>query len=332
MKCPVLKYLALLVFSAWQATNPAYSCDITPPPGSDLGVYVNSLHDGQKMCLGAANYYANQILVLANNVTISGSGIGETVVLGSGSRAFSIRGEGVTMHGFSLVGHNGLQKDRTYGILAYRTDDISIWSVSIDYFKISIGVVESTNVRLQNIWASNNGDPDNESAGGTSGSDPHLWITGSENILVRWGNWEGQADGFKPGGDGELAAYNSNNVRVLDTFVMHSGASGIYFVNCDSCEVSRTRVHAADGWGLDIVAGSENFRAEDNHISASRFGSVIFHEDLNGSGRFAYNLLTSGNNSSGHTTCSGINVRGEPENLELVGNTNTDGPITCVRQ
>lgn len=312
-------------------TSLAFSCDISPPPGSSIEGYVSQLEDGQRICLGTGNYFIDHGVITANDVRISGNGMGQTFVFGSGSRSFSIRGSGVVLNSFSLVGQGGLQKDRTFGILAYQASNVSIWSVSIDYFKISIGVVETIEARIQNVWAANNGDPDNESAGGTSGSDPHLWISNSEDVLVRWGDWEGQADGFKPGGDGELAAYNSSNVRILETYVMHSGASGIYLVNCDACEVSDTRIHAADGWGLDVVGGSYGFIANNNHITASRYGAVVFYEDLNGSGTFINNLFSGHNNNSGNANCSGINVRGQPSSLVLLGNSNADGPLTCLR-
>ncbi|TQV72207.1 right-handed parallel beta-helix repeat-containing protein [Aliikangiella marina] len=321
--------LALSVLS-----TTAMACDVTVPSGGSITNAVNSLStSGGKVCLQNGTYFISDFRLTKDNVHIQGQGRGQTTVYASGSRGISVRGKNATLSRFSLIGNGGTRASRTFGILSYDTSNVNIWTLDIEQFKISVGVNLSSQVKISNVWANHNGDPNNESAGGTSGSDPHIWISKSQFVDVKYGNYYGQADGYKPGGDGELAAYDSTFVNFDSTYVWNSGASGIYLVNCDNCSIRNTRVANADGWGLDVVGGSNNFSASGNIVDGARFSAVIFHEDVNGPGVFSNNQFWGSNNYSGVGNCPAINVRGNLTNVTLFGNTNYDsGPIACRRR
>ena len=77
---------------------------------------------------------------------------------------------------------------------------------------------------------------------------PVSGISQSGYTQINYGHMIGRANG--PGGDGEIAAYNSTGVIINGTHITDSGASAIYMVTCDLYKVMNTYILRADGWAL----------------------------------------------------------------------------------
>lgn len=161
--------------------------------------------------------------------------------------------------------------------------------------------------------------------GGSPSADPNVWITDSTDVEFLLGAAVGEGSHSRGGGDNEIAAYNSTNVRIKGTQVLNSGVSAIYLVNGDSCRVENATLLNAAGWGLDIVGGSDNFAAVNNYVEDSQYGGSVFHQNIqSGGGTHTGNTFNS-NDTSGYASCNAINVAGDLAALTVSGNTTTPG-------
>ena len=88
------------------------------------------------------------------------------------------------------------------------------------------------------------------SNGNLLGSDV-VWINSANSVEILWGEARGRANG--PGGDGEIASYNSQAVKIYGTYVTNSGASAIYLVNCDNCAVENATITEGTGRFADAT-------------------------------------------------------------------------------
>jgi hypothetical protein len=178
---------------------------------------------------------------------------------------------------------------------------------------IGFGVDTSSSVELIGPLVSSNGIP------GDGLASPSIWINGSNNVLVKWGeifgSWE---NGY---GDGELAAYNSSSISVDSIYLNRSGVAGIYMVNCDYCSVENSFIRHAGEHGLDIQGGSDYFVARNNEVSDHRWGGALFDQLRNLGGEFIGNSFYTGRwNPAGSERCFGVNVNGNKDALTIYGN------------
>jgi len=149
---------------------------------------------------------------------------------------------------------------------------------------------------------------------------------------VLWGAAYGRNDG--PSEDGEVAAHDSTNVSIYHSEFYDIGASAIYYVNCDSCNIEGTTVYSAGEWGLDIVSGSDNVTVTGNYVQGSYNGGAVFDEANSTGGTFTSNTFvsnrTSGSWGSTGPHCNGINIGGAVSGVTLSGNTANPSPVTCT--
>lgn len=225
-----------------------------------------------------------------------------------------------TLQNFTLQPTSGHLPE--FGVFSYFQSGQIVWGLNLKGSLINFASIGSSDVNVWDTFMSDNG--------GSPSADPNVWITDSSDVEFLWGAVFGE--GFHPsgGGDGEIAAYNSTNVRINGTQVLDSGASAIYFVNCDLCRVENATLLNAAGWGLDIVGGSDNFTAVNNYVQGSQYGGSVFHQNTQSGGTYTGNTFIN-NNTGGYASCNAINVAGNPVALTLSGNTATPGPITCIQ-
>lgn len=328
MKLLALPLLLLASFGAG-------ACDITLSSGGNLRAAV-STYAGQTICLNTGSYALGSAdLFVPANTTIEGHGADReaVVVNSSASRAFWL-GSGVTLKGFTVNGTTPVLSGGTitgtiYGVIT-SDDNIVIWGMLIKNAVANIGIIGSTNVDILDTFVRYNGLPNDGAA------NPNIWITGATDVTLYYGAAYGRANG--PGGDGEVAAYDSTDVHVEGTWLVDSGASALYFVNCDDCTVSDATVYNAGEWGLDIVDGSDNFVATNNAISNSRYAGSAFtqSDDPNGQysgnigGTYIGNTFYMNNYGNMPNACNGIAVRGNINALTLSGNTANPAGTICT--
>lgn len=312
-----MKGLLLLLLLAVSASAGAQTCAITLNSGGDLRAATVS-HAGQVICLNPGSYNLGASnLNLAAGTTIQGMGATrDGVAVNSTAGRAIVTANNVMLKNFSLIG--GPQPNE-FGVLVAHTNVI-IWSLRVQSFKINIGVTLSNNVDIWDTYLSNNGDLNDGMA------NPNVWINNSNDVLVYYGTFYGRSNG--PGGDGEVAAHGSTNVRIEGTQVIDAGASSFYFVNCDGCELRNAFSERSDEWGLDVVQGSDNFVAANNLITNALFGGTVFVEDDSVGGTFADNEYY-GNNKIGGGFCNGINVIGSVAGVVETGNIALPGPVIC---
>lgn len=312
----ILIALALLGFG-----KPALACDVTLSSGANLHSAV-SIYKGKEICLrgGTYNLGATPLTVPANTEI---EGVGTTrdaVVLNSTSQQRGIvTGNNVMLKNFLL---NGPGK-YGYGVLVYGNSNVILWSLRVQNFQINIGISLSAHVDVWDTFMRYNGDLSDGLA------NPNLWINSSDDVVVLYGEAAGRANG--PGGDGEVSAHNSTNVDIEGLHVIDSGASAIYYVNCDNCSIVGTVIQRANEWGLDVVQGSDGFEAKNNNVAWSYFGGAVFDEAGSAGGTFTGNVFTS-NRQLGVGACNGINVLGNVAGVLSSGNTSSPSGIICKYQ
>ncbi len=312
-----MKTILLFLLLAASASVYAQTCNVTLSNGGDLRAATIS-HAGQVICLNPGNYSLGAAnLNIPAGTTIQGLGASrDDVVVSSTAIRGMVTSDGIMLKNFSLKG--GPQADE-FGVLVAGDDNI-LWGLRIQFFNINIGVTGSDNVDIWDTFLSNNGNLSDGLA------NPNVWINNSNDVYLYYGTYYGRSNG--PGGDGEVAAHNSTNVRINGTQSIDAGASSFYFVNCDGCEIRNAFSDRSDEWGLDVVQGSDNFVADGNLISNAYFGGTVFVENDSTGGTFTNNEYY-GNNKIGGAFCNGINVVGSVQGVSQSGNTAVPGPVIC---
>lgn len=310
---------------AFLASSTVFSCDVTFIQKASPETIRNAINNSamEEICLRPGLYnFGNETLNIPSGKTLKGLGDdrGDVIITSSAHRMIYIQSD-TTLSNFTLQPVQGHTPE--FGILSYYSSNQAILGLRLKGAQINLGLNGSSGVTVADTFMSDNG--------GTPAADPNVWITDAGNIEFLWGALYGS--GFHPsgGGDGEIAAYNSNNVSIDGLHVLNSGASAVYFVNCDSCSVKNSTLVSASGWGLDIVQGSDNFIAINNLVQSSRYGGSVFQQSSQSGGTYIGNTFI-GNNTGGYASCNAINVIGNRFALTLSGNTATPGPITCTFQ
>jgi hypothetical protein len=312
-----MKAILFLLLLMPSVSASAQACGITLSSGGDLRAATIS-HAGQIICLNSGTYNLGpSTLVLAPSTTIQGLGlIRDNVIINSSAQRAIVTADNVVLKNFLL---SGAPQPNEFGVLVAH-DNVLLWSLRIQFFKINIGVIQSNNVGIWDTFLSDNGDL-------TDGlPNPNVWINQSSNVTIFYGTFYGRANG--PFGDGEVAAHNSSDVRIEGTQSIDAGASSFYFVNCDDCEIQDALSERSDEWGLDVVQGSDNFYANGNSINNAYFGGAVFTENTAIGGTFTNNIFSNNNSAGGF--CNGINVVGLIAGVVQRENTATPGPVICV--
>jgi hypothetical protein len=307
---------AALVSNAFGWPNP---CNLTLSPGQDIQAGLNT-PGVTTLCLSPGTYTTSSTITVPAGKTLQGTGSSrDDVVISSSTAIILAPSSNTTLYNFSIKGNNG---STDWGILVYFQSSVTVWSVHVQHVDIGLGFHTSTNV---NLWDSNftsNGRVSNGAA------DPNVWIYNSSNVVVYYGELDGAANG--PGGDGELACYNTPYLHITGTHVLDSGASAIYLVNCDNAIVESVTIQRAGEWGLDIVGGSDSFLAQNNLIQWSYYGGAVFDQTVNTGGQFINNSFISNDQSANRGMCNGINVIGNLSAVYLSGNTSNGGAVACT--
>lgn len=319
----IYAYLILLLAIG---TPTALACNVTLSSGGNVHSAV-ATYSGQVVCLNAGTYnLGSTTLSVPAGTTLKCTAANRDNVhlTSTATRGIGVA-DYVTLHNFKLSGSGGAAE---FGVVVYDDTGVLIWALRVRKFRTNIVVNISDNVVIADTFMLENGDPANGLA------DPNLWINASNNVAINYGEAFGRNDG--PFGDGEIACYNSTEVNIYGTHVVYSGASGIYYVNCDDSSISNASVEHANEWGLDIH-GSDNFVASNNFIAWSNFGGSVFEEaqTIGGSnpttsigGQFLYNAFQ-GNRQLGVANCNGVNVDWDISHVTFIGNTTNSGSVSC---
>lgn len=316
MKKTISSLLLLLTFSVT-----GFACNKTVLPGINvISLAVNSAADGAIICLKKGEYSQSQQITLKPNQQLKGLGKrSEVKILFNGvSRGVVLR-KGSHLDHMSLKGVD-LDGGVEFGVLAFEAGNNQAWELEVENFLIGVGYKSSPNSKILAVYFRGNG------ASSNSKADPAIWITDSDNVSVRYGRIDGAGNG--PGGDGELACYNSRHLEIDGLNVIDSGASGIYLVNCDDATVKNATIHRASEWGIDVVDGSSNFTALNNIVWWSYYAGSVFDESDNGPGTYRNNDFK-GNNTGRIANCTGVAVIGNQSNVNMFGNAVSPGFQTC---
>ncbi|MEN5274115.1 right-handed parallel beta-helix repeat-containing protein [Stenotrophomonas lactitubi] len=297
----------------------AAACDLTLDNGGDLAGAVASA-PGKKICLRPGQYVAGPApLEIPAGTTIEGLGatMAEVVVSAYGAPQKAIGlGSNTMLHNFTLTTGAG----GNFGVLAYHQDRVIIWSLDIVGFQISAGVVGGNGVEIWDTFMRGNG------IAGNATADPNLWITDSRDVTILYGQLTGRKDG--PGGDGEMAIYNSSNVMIDGARVIDSGASAIYLVNCVDCTVKNSVIERPGEWGIDVVQGSHRFLADNNYVNGANYGGAVFETSGGATATFRSNRFIL-NRRMGVGNCNGINAKGGTAGIQSIGNTSMPSGDLC---
>jgi len=298
----------------------ASACDLTLDSGGNLAAAVATA-PGKKICLRPGTYVTGPApLEVPSGTTIEGLGasMADVVISAHGSPQKAIGlGSGTMLHNFTLsTGAGG-----NFGVLAYHQDRIIIWSLDIVGFQISTGVVGGKGVDIWDTFMRANG------IAGNNVADPNLWITDSRDVTILYGQLTGRKDG--PGGDGEMAIYNSSNVMIDGARVIDSGASAIYLVNCVDCTIKNSVIERPGEWGIDVVQGSQRFLAENNAVSGANYGGAVFETSGGTTATFRSNRFIQ-NRRLGVGNCNGINAKGGVAGVLSTGNISLPSGDLCA--
>jgi hypothetical protein len=311
-------YKNILAVIACIGFNTTLACSVTLNPGNNvISSAVSAAATNAEICLNAGNYSESNTISLKSGQRVRG-----IAATRAGVQVYSQAATVIDAAPYSVVDKfviNGVLLPN-YGVAASSDNNVLVWDMEIKSVKMPIMIDNSDYTQVAAVDINNSGNVSNASA------DPYIWINSSDYVELLYGTYTGRTNG--PGGDGEVACYNSTNLYILGTNVMQSGAAGIYLVNCDNAVVENAVIHNGDEWGIDIVNGSNNFIGINNEIKWSYWGAVIFDETNNGTGTFNNNDFIL-NNISGSVSCQGIVVFGNTGNVSLSGNYANPNPVIC---
>lgn len=297
------------------------ACSVVLSAGANVQAALdNPTHS--TICLSSGTYSLTTQLNVPSGKTLEGSGaVRDDVVLMSSADIAVYLNSNTQIKNLRIQNKPGYTP--TFGILTYYTQNIIIWGLRLNGAIINIGINGSRDVHVWDTFMALNG-RDNGAA------DPNLWITDAHDIEILWGEALGRNNG--PGGDGEIAAYNSINVRIYGTYVTNSGASAIYLVACKDCSVENTTIVHANEWGLDIVNGTNNFIAKNNRVSGSWYAGSVFsgsgYPSANINGQYIGNDFRDNNRSGIRQFCNGVAYSGSSSAFTMSGNTGNPA-LTC---
>lgn len=310
--------VALVLFSSH-----AYSqiCDATLSAGSPANAIQAALDSPlyENICLLPGVYYFASTIEVRSGKKLKGLGASrsDVAINTSASRGFR-------MHDYSEIEnisiYSGPPGSVSFGVLIYHKVGVRIVSISIAYADINVGIVGSNDVRILDSFM--------YYPGSRSGPEPNIWIDNSQNISVRYGASYGS--GIGPGGDGEVAAHRSTNVLIEGHHIIDSGASGLYFVNCDYCTANNVTILRSREWGFDIVDGSDYVLVTNSTAKDSWFGGAVFYEFDSVGGEFYNNSFIDNAQTPWVTPCNGINIRGVAAGVIQSGNFASPLPVLCV--
>ncbi len=326
--------LFALLFAGIAISPAAVACNATLSTGADIQTALNG--SATTICLTPGTYHPTSTLYIPVGKTLKGTGTNrDQVVIESGvanGGTMMWPSSGATMHNFTLISAPG--KLPTYGVFV-NAPDIVLWSLHVKKALINVALVSATRPQVLDTYLSQPGDPNDHAA------NPNLWIDRSTDVTVWYGALYGGAGfGTDPNGaltgDGELSVYGSDRVVITGTSFFSSGTSAVYFRDCDSCAIRQVSIFNARGFGLDLVDaidnpldGNDNLVVENSTINDSGYGGAIIKLTGGNVVRFTGNHFNR-NNTTGFSTCSGINIQGTQGSLTVQSNTVAPGPVSCA--
>jgi hypothetical protein len=290
------------------------ACSVVLSSGANVQAALDNPANST-VCLSPGSYSLAAQLNVPNGKSLEGGGsTRDDVVLVSSADIAVYLNSNTQIKNLRI--QNELGSTPTFGILTYYTQNVIVWGLRVHGATINIGINGSRDIHVWDTFMALNG-RDNGAA------DPNLWITDAHDIDILWGEALGRNNG--PGGDGEIAAYNSTNVSIYGTYVTNSGASAIYLVGCKGCKVENATIVHANEWGLDIVNGTDNFIAKNNRVSGSWYAGSVFsgsgYPNVNRNGQYIGNDFRDNNRSRIRQFCNGVAYSGSAFAFTMSGNT-----------
>jgi hypothetical protein len=299
------------------------ACDIVLSPGANI---QNALNQYADVCLNPGVYNYSNELIVPSGKTLEGADSSQynNIILRSSADIQVYMSSNTMLKSLSIEAAAGIIP--TFGVLTYYENNVILWNLNIQGNDINIGADYASNVHIWDSYLSLNGILTNGSA------DPNIWISDVTNIDIQWGIVTGRNNSYGGDGDGEIAIYNSTNAIIHGTYVINSGASGVYIVNCSSCIVDSATIIGANGWGLDVVNGTTDFIAENNYISGSHLGGSVYtgsgYPMINSRGHYINNIFISNNTNGVASFCNGINYGGPASTFSVSGSSG-NGLLLC---
>ena len=334
-----MKYFTILLFSLAIISLSKSALGNIPPcvitisagsPTSDAEIQtaidqVSALGRGS-VCLNSGTYFVSGKLVLKNEVVVRGMGSERSDVLikrlgTNPDRIFTTEPDtsGIGLHNLSIDGSG----HASYAVLLMRTRWSTIDNIAINNISaIPIGIVETFHVYLWNSFFGGNFHPALHVA-------PHIWVDRSNAIWIARNEINGKARTSSHEGDGGVAMYATNNVKIYDNDFYRSG---IYVASSNGNPSHDVAIWGntfswANEWAIDVVQGAHNVLISSNHIENSFHGGIVLWNTQNI--EVAYNSIIN-NNRGGHVPCQAVNIVNS-FNLNIHNNFAYPSPITCVR-
>lgn len=288
---------------------PQTSCAAVLSPGADVQQALNRVGASGPVCLTAGSYTASEPILLAAGQQLLGlqSAQGRVILRSTAPRIVKLSRANLVAQ-MTLQGNSPAVSE--FGILVFQqaASNSIVRNIRIENVKIGVGINDSSNVTLDGVEVANSG------IRGDGRADPAIWIIDSAAVSVMRSTLRGEG-GRQRSGDGELACYDSSNISVIETRILESGASAIYFVNCDNSLIERSDIESPSEWGLDIVrdqnqsgngTGSDNVVIKDNTVRGAEYGGLVY-DRFNQGGQYINNRFENNNQSRNNAFCNGIN-------------------------
>ena len=294
--------------------------------GHNIQSAINGAASNATVCLASGVHQVGSTIRPKSGQTLRSASSTNRATLRatSNQNLISVETSGVTVKLLDLEGTASARP--AFAIVALSASDLLVDRVYITKTLIGFGATEdSSNIELRESEIAYTGD------GMRPGADPAIWINNSDNVrimksfLVNNGN--------SPEGDGELACYNTPNLVIHNTTVSNSGAAGMYLVNCDYAVVSGNHISNAGEWGLDLVntgqpSGTDYGLFSWNLIEYSRHGAGVVWDSLHNTFQSnEYIGNRAGPNASG--SCNGINRRGNTTGYYYINDVASPWPVVC---
>ncbi len=301
------------------------ACDLSINPSQDIQTSLTSLGSNKTLCLSSGIFNSSSTIHLLRGQHISGINGDvnnlQTTIQSTANIVIQMN-DNTQVHNFNVKSSGG--NLATFGILSYFDNNPVIWNLNIQHVKIGIGVNGSNNAQLLNNFLSLNGDLNN------GGPDPSIWISHTLNTKLWYGYIVGRNNGAAGSqgfliGDGEVSCYDSSGLTITGTRHDKSGTSSFYLVNCDNAILDNVKIFYSNGFGLDIVGGTDNLIVKNTKVYFSKLSASVYDEIENSNGTYINNLFYH-NNTSNASNCNSISVLGNSNNLTLSGN--TEVPLT----
>lgn len=300
-----LVFLALLSAAALPAAAlPA--CDLTLSPGQDIASALGNggtSFDPWVVCLNSGTWNLSSNLYMPDHSELRGvynRGWFSKIQSTADRNIVISNRTGVTLRHLII---DGSTTASTYNVLVYRSSHVQVRQNLIRYSKtINVGmnggsdyVVADNTIAFQGY--------------GSSRAEPSIWNSGTSRVTIERNTIYGRANG--PGGDGEVASYNCDHLNLRWNYIINSGASTVYVVNCGYGTIENNTLTNPGEWGLDLVQGTHDFQVRNNQVTSAYFGSVVVSDagmnTVQSNIHFSNNRFYDGN-SSGVANCACINI------------------------